>query len=100
MIRWWGESERQLPTNEFRTVLLEQRDADGEHPSVSLEHGSGWALSYYGGKLIFENVEEDEVPWRREDVSIDEVAELWARLATGDVEAVRRAGPWLRGYNG
>jgi hypothetical protein len=98
--RWWGLSVHELPASKFALVLDELRDSDEEHESVTLEHESGWTLSYGRlGNLVLEQVESDdpESRFHQNGVSPDYVLALWERLARGEVERVREE-PWAPGH--
>lgn len=99
VLRWWGETEDELPPERFLEVIDELSAADAEHSSVSLKHESEWDLSYgKSGTVIFENVEEREAkPRHMSGVSPSTVVELWTRLAHGDLEWLERQ-PWKSGY--
>jgi hypothetical protein len=97
---WWGKQERNYPTDRFSDLVAELAGADKEHPSCSLEHESGWVLSYSRNrKLIFENVETGKRGEERHMLGVapETVVELWTYLAAGDLARVE-AQPWLPGY--
>lgn len=97
--RWWGLSVHELPASKFALVLDELRDSDEEQESVTLEHESGWMLSYSRlGNLILEQVESNDPASRfhQSGVSADYVLTLWEQLARGDVARVREE-PWAPG---
>lgn len=97
---WWGKQETQLPPKRFAEIISELKDADDEHPDVSLTHESEWTLSYgRTGVLGFENVETGKKGEERhmKGVSPERVIELWKRLAKGDLEWLEKQ-PWQAGY--
>jgi hypothetical protein len=70
-----------------------------EHPDISLVHdGSGWSLSLFpGGVVVWENLgAEDSGPRFLRDVPRGKAAELWLKLARGEIEAVEEE-PWETG---
>jgi len=97
--RWWGLSVHELPASKFALVLDELSDSDEEHESVTLEHESGWTLSYSRlGTLVLEQVESDVArnSFHQSGVTPDYVRTLWERLARGEVARVREE-PWAPG---
>jgi hypothetical protein len=96
---WWGKQERDVPAKRFAEILAELKDADDEHPDVSLEHESAWGLSYgRSGVVTFENVESREgKPRHMRDITPKQVIALWKRLARGDLAWLEKQ-PWQPGY--
>ena len=94
--RWWGLSVHELPASKFALVLDELRDSDEEHESVTLEHESGWTLSYTRlGTLVLES-EDPRNCFHQSGVTPDYVRTLWEQLARGEVARVRDE-PWAPG---
>jgi len=75
----------------IREIVSElQTIADDEHPDVSLTEESGWSLSVYRDRtLLWENVEDPDVPPRKTTLSSwDEVIAALLTLAREDISAV------------
>lgn len=97
---WWGKQESDLPPERFSKILSELKDADDEHPTVSLKHESEWVLSYgRTGVLAFENVETGKKGEERhmKGVSPEVVIKFWKRLAKGDLKWLEQQS-WHSGY--
>lgn len=89
----------QDPSLEAVRALLDELDtADDEHSDVAVSHESGWTLSaLQGGRLAWENVEEDEEPRHRVGVERNEVVRLFEALTRGDLAEIETQ-PWSPGY--
>lgn len=97
---WWGQVEANPPLTRLDDALLELQAADEEHGSVSLEHESGWDLSYSAGRtLILEKVDSDRPGDRfhQRDVPAVTVKRLWLLLSEGRMREVL-CEPWSPGY--
>lgn len=93
-----GASHQRVDDEAIDRILAElDEPLDDEHPDVSIEHESGWALSaFQSGAVIWENVEDESEPRHMTHVPRGRVRELFRRLAAGDLEAVE-AEPWSPG---
>lgn len=79
-------------------LLAELDDADDEHPDVSVIHESEWALGAFpSGKVIWENVEEDDEPRHMDGLSRAEQGRLFECVIRGDLATVQ-AQEWEPGY--
>ncbi len=95
----FGTDSRALELAKFLDVIREVVTPDDEHPDVSLQHESGWCLSYFhGGRMVFENVEEGSDVWHVTHLDEYRACELWQHLADGDIDWVRSSEAWLPGY--
>lgn len=95
---WNGNTIRNGSEEEMRTAIDGLRDADAEHPEVSLKHASGWTLSYFSsGRLTWEDVGADGPARHMANVLPDRVLLLWKKLAAGDLSAIETE-PWQPGY--
>ncbi len=93
-----GSMEQRAPLDSIADLLAELDRADGEHTDVAISHGSGWTLSAFAdGRLVWENVEDDDEPAHLEGVPRDEAVRLSRLVATGDLDQVA-AQPWRAGY--
>jgi hypothetical protein len=82
--------DHEAATVEALPALVAELDqADAEHPDVTVQHESGWALSAYrDGRVIWGNVEADADVGQITGVSRAEMVELFTHLVNGDVDAV------------
>jgi hypothetical protein len=79
-------------------LLDELAGATVEHGDVAVGHETGWTLTVLaGGRVVWENVEEDNEPMHLDGLSRDETLELMELAAAGDAEAVDFR-PWTPGY--
>src|SRR5262245_22707350 len=94
-----GASHRDVDDNAIDRVVGELDDPRGdEHPDVSINHESGWAVSaFQSGLVVWENVEEDVEPRHMAAVPRSRVRELFRHIAAGDLDSVE-AEPWQPGY--
>lgn len=82
----------------FLALLDELAGATAEHGDIVVGHESGWTLTVLArGRVVWENVEEGDAPRHIDELSRDEVLELMAQVASGDVDAVE-AHRWAPGY--
>jgi len=78
-------------------ALAELTISDEEHPDVSFRNEDEWSISVFpSGKVILENLEEGD-PLHMKGASIQKVKELWALIAVGDIETLKKDG-WKPGY--
>ena len=81
-------------------LLEELATADREHPDVSVEHESGWALSVFPSRrVVLENVEEEEdgEPRSTRMASDDECLRAMRAVASGALDELDHA-TWEEGY--
>lgn len=93
-----GNSDRPANAAGFPALLDELAGATVEHGDVAVTHESGWTLTVMArGRVIWENVEEDDEPRHADDLQRGEVLRLLEELAAGDLEAVESR-QWAPGY--
>jgi hypothetical protein len=93
-----GECEANPDVVCFDALYDELATADDEHPDVSVEHESGWSLGAgSSGRLVWENVENDDPPRHMRSVTRSRVLELWGKLADGNLDAIESEA-WQDGY--
>jgi hypothetical protein len=79
-------------------LLVDGLFEDIEHPDVSVEHESGWALSLFAsGLVVLENVDDDSVEPTHCQLSRDHMLIAAVAVAVGSHESIRYFG-WLPGY--
>ena len=80
-------------------ALLKELDrADEEQFDVAVTDESGWCLSLsQGGRLIWENVEEDEEPRHLMGINREDAAAYFRAIIEADL-ATLEALAWLPGY--
>jgi hypothetical protein len=88
------------PSLDAIPALLAELDADDpEHPDVALSDESGWTLSVFpSGRVIWENVEEDDEARHLPAVGRTEAVRLLSALAAGQVDEVDSTPGWQTGY--
>ena len=93
-----GSMEQPDDVSGFLALLDELGDATAEHGDVAVGHESGWGLTVLTrGRVVWENVEDGGAPRHIHGLSRDEVLELMALVASGDIDAVETR-PWAPGY--
>lgn len=94
-----GETFEEPNASVMDSVLAElDGSTDSEHPDVALSHESERTLCVFeNGRVVWENVAEDDEPRHRHGVSRAEVRRLWHELAAGNIERVD-AEEWHPGY--
>lgn len=93
-----GSMEQPHDVSGFADLLDELGAATPEHGDVAVEHESGWGLLILpNGRVVWENVEEDEEPRHLDGLSREETLELMALVASGDIDAVGSRS-WAPGY--
>jgi hypothetical protein len=86
------------PDSALPALADELAAADDEHPDVAVSDESGWTLSAFGnGRVVWENVEEDDEPRHLEAVDRDRLVAMFEALARGDIASIE-ANPWMTGY--
>jgi hypothetical protein len=98
--RWEGVSESQPTAARRLQILREMLDnADDEHGECSLAHESGWCMTVtLRLRAYIENLDDPEGEARHlSAVSLEQAAQLWTLLASGDITAVDAA-PWMPRY--
>lgn len=82
-----GAMESNPPIDALDALLAELDYIDQEHPDVAVSHESGWTLSAFpSGRLIYENVENLDLPARQVFADRAAARGLFGFLAAGDVE--------------
>ena len=93
-----GAMEEQPPRESITALLDELSQADPDHPDVAVSHESGWTLSVFpSGRVVWENVEEDDEPRHMFLHDRTELVQLLNTLADGRVGDVDLAA-WQPGY--
>jgi len=93
-----GAMEHAPGRDSIAALLDELDETDIEHADVSVSHESGWTLSVYpSGRLVWENIEEDDEPLHTFVHERAEVERLLFAVADGHVEIVD-AEAWEPGY--
>ena len=81
--------EHDPPIESLDALLAELDYIDHEHPDVAVSHESGWTLSAFpSGRLIYENVEDLDIPPRQ--LFLDRAARngLFRLVAAGEFERI------------
>ena len=94
----FGASFKQPDINCMKRLIASVATVDSEHPDVSLNHETGWSLSYFGSsKMVFENAETGEGPWNMPNVTEGTALQLWMLLSLGQI-AELKSQSWSTGY--
>jgi hypothetical protein len=93
-----GSMELPEDVSGLSALLRELGSASAEHGDVAIGHESGWSLTVQAsGRVVWENVEEDDAPKHLDGLSSDAILGLMALVALGEIDAVS-ARPWVPGY--